>query len=157
METMEITRTLTRDAIMLNMKPVTKLEWIEQLVGVLCDAWRLPRRDEILRAVLDRESAHSTAIGQGVAVPHGKTSAAPRLMMACGIAPDGVPDYDAPDDEPVRLGFLLVSPKTEAGPHVRALASISRVAISDGALEQLLRTKSPRDLLRTLKRVQQDA
>ena len=141
---MEISRTLTREAVRLDMKPATKYEWIEQLVDLLCDAWRLPRRDEILRAVLDRESAHSTAIGQGVAVPHAKTGAVPRLMMACGIATDGVPGYDAPDDAPVKIGFLLVSPQTEAGPHVRALASISRVAISEGALAQLLGTTSPR-------------
>ena len=154
---MEIVRTLTRDAGMLNMKPATKLEWLGQLVEGLCDAWRLPRRDDILRAVLERESAQSTAIGQGVAVPHGKTSAVPRLMMACGIAPDGVPDYDAPDDPPARVGFLLVSPKSEAGPPVRALRAITRLAIPAGAPDPPLQTTPPWELPKTPRRADQDA
>jgi mannitol/fructose-specific phosphotransferase system IIA component (Ntr-type) len=148
---MNLSQMLIRDAIDLNMTPGTKHEWLEQLVELLCTAWRLPDRDDILQAVLEREQTHSTAIGHGVAIPHAKTAAVPRLLGVCGIAKQGI-DFDSPDGDPVRIAFLLVSPISVAGPHIRALAGISRIVIRDSVREELLTSKTSRDVIRLIKR-----
>lgn len=148
---MEISRTLAREAIGLSMYPASKNEWLEQLVDMLCPAWGIRNRDAILEAVIKREDAQSTAIGHGVAIPHAKSSAVPRLLTAIGIAPTGV-EFGALDSEPVRIAFLVLSPDSITVPHVRALASISRIAIRSGVPEQLIAAKSPREVLRIIKR-----
>ena len=81
---------------------------------------------EILAAVHDRERELSTGVGDGVAIPHARTSRVEQLVMAAGIAPSPV-DFDALDGQPVELFFLLVGPESAAGAHIRALARISRL------------------------------
>ncbi len=148
---MEVSQALMKEAIALRMNPATRDEWLHQLVDLLCNAWGLRRRDDILRAVMEREIMHSTAIGRGVAIPHGKTDAVPRLLIACGIAPKGVDGYETPDGEPVRVGFLLVSPHHITRPHVRALAAVSRIVIKDGVSDRMVACSTPRDLIRLLR------
>ena len=87
---MELSDLLIRNAVAVDMRPASKDEWIEQLVELLVRAWRLRRPEEILHAVLDREATLSTAVGDGVAIPHAKSDAVPRLVLACGVAPGGV-------------------------------------------------------------------
>jgi len=147
---MEVSSLLVRGAIDLNMSPASKTEWIEQLVDLLVRAYRVQGRDEILRAVLEREATLSTAIGNGVAVPHAKVDGVPRLLLAFGRAPQGV-DFDSPDGKPVYAAFLLVSPKAVASPHVQALAAISRIMIRDGVTDRVLEVGSPRAFIRLLK------
>jgi mannitol/fructose-specific phosphotransferase system IIA component (Ntr-type) len=137
-------------AVDLNMAPATKAEWIEQLVSLLTRAWLLRDEAAILTAVLERESTRSTAIGDGVAIPHAKVPEAPRVMMACGVAPDGV-DFDAPDDQLAQVAFLVVSPDTGPSEHLQALAWVGRAMSGDGALDRVLKAASPRALVRVLK------
>ena len=83
------------------------------------------QHDELLRAVREREAVLSTGIGNGVAIPHGKSSVIPELRMAAGTAEPPV-DFDALDGQPVQLLFLLVGPESAAGPHIKALSRIAR-------------------------------
>ena len=146
---------MTPSAVNLDMRPASKDEWIVQLVDLLCRGFALQGRQEILDAVLEREQTHSTAIGHGVAVPHAKTPAVPSLVVACGVAREGV-EFDAPDGNPVKIAFLMVSPSAETGPHVRALAGVSRAMLKPGALERILQMDSPRDLIRLIKHAEND-
>ncbi len=148
---MEISRVIAREAIGLSMHPTSKNEWLEQLVDMLCKTWGIRNRAAILEAVTKREDAQSTAIGHGVAIPHAKCSVVPRLLTAIGIAPTGV-EFGAIDGEPVRIAFLVLSPDSVTAQHVRALASISRIAIRAGVPEQLIAAKTAREVLRIIKR-----
>ena len=85
-----------------------------------------------------RESLGSTAIGQGIAIPHAKSDCVERLVSAFGLSAKGV-DFDSLDGEPAHIFFLLVAPQDSAGPHLKALARISR----------LLKDKYFRDSLRS--------
>jgi mannitol/fructose-specific phosphotransferase system IIA component (Ntr-type) len=130
--------------VRIGLKARTKNEAIEELVALL----PLPDPDrcaEVVRAVLERESVLSTGIGRGVAVPHGKTAAAPRLMGALGTVPDGLP-FDAVDGEPCRILILLVSDPDSAGPHVRALAQVARVLNQEKSKRALAEAKTPEDV-----------
>ena len=120
----------------------SKEEVIRELVELLVRAGAIKERDvaKLVQTLLKRESLGSTGIGQGVAIPHGKSDCVSKLVAAFGISRSGV-DFDALDGEPVHLFFLLVAPEDSAGPHLKALARISR----------LLKDKHFRDSLRIAK------
>jgi mannitol/fructose-specific phosphotransferase system IIA component (Ntr-type) len=111
--------------------------------AVLCSlAERLERRGSIPSAadlhakLLERERLGSTAIGKGIAIPHCKLSRLERSVVAVGIAPQGVA-AEAPDHDPVRLFFLVVSPEGSPAEHLQCLAAISRWIKEDGNLDRL--------------------
>ena len=123
----KISELLAHGAVQMNMHPESKKQWIEQLVDLLVRTYSLEsQKDDICDAVLAREDTLSTAIGNGLAIPHAKTDVVPKLLLACGIAPDGV-EFGAPDGRDVQVAFILASPASEVSTHVRALASISRI------------------------------
>jgi len=122
----------------------TKREAIEELVALL--PVPAERRAEILNAVLERESVLSTGIGRGVAVPHGKSPAVPRLMASMAVSREGLA-FDAVDGEPCRIFFLLVSDPDNAGPHVRMLARVARVLNQEKAKRALTEARTPDDVV----------
>ena len=93
--------------------------------------------DEVLGAVLERESVLSTGIGFGVAIPHARSAAVRELVMVAGVTPWAVP-FDAIDGEPVRLFFLIVGPESSAGQHVKILSRIARLVRRESVRRQLL-------------------
>ena len=104
----------------------TKDDVIEELAEVVSkhhpeiDHWRL------VGALQDRERLNSTALGEGVAIPHGKLPGVKRVVGAFGRSPQGV-DFNSLDGKPTHLFFLLVAPEDSAGAHLKALARISRL------------------------------
>ena len=118
----------------------SKEEVIRELVELLVRAGSIKDKEahRLVQILLKRESLGSTGIGQGVAIPHGKSDAVGKLVAAFGVSHTGV-NFDSLDGEPVTLFFLLVAPEDSAGPHLKALARISR----------LLKDKHFRDGLRT--------
>ena len=103
---------------------------ITELVDLLAEAGKLLDRDAVLESVLLREQTRSTGIGSGVAIPHGKCNQVNELVMAIGIVPDGI-DFESVDSEPVKIIILLVSPQDRTGPHIQALARISRLMLDE--------------------------
>jgi PTS system nitrogen regulatory IIA component len=84
--------------------------------------------------LLEREKLGSTGIGDGIAIPHGKSKALDGLIMACGRSPEGV-DFESMDGKPTHLFFVLLAPESSAGIHLKALAKISRM-LKDTAFRQ---------------------
>lgn len=105
-----------------------KEDILKELVQLLVQAEAIKDRDvsKLLQTLLKRESLGSTGIGQGVAIPHGKSDCVAKLVAAFGVSRAGV-NFDSLDGEPVHLFFLLVAPEDSAGPHLKALARISRL------------------------------
>jgi mannitol/fructose-specific phosphotransferase system IIA component (Ntr-type) len=111
----------------------SKQEVLAELVGVLVDSLGVAaERDEILQAVLERETVLSTGIGGGVALPHAKYNGLNGLVMAAGTSREPI-EFEALDGQPVRLFFLLLGPDSAAGAHVRALSRVSRI-VQDASL-----------------------
>lgn len=103
---------------------------ITELVDLLDKDGLIQDRQAVLDAVFTRERTRSTGIGSGIAIPHGKCSAVRELVMALGIARDPI-DFDSVDKKPVTLVILLVSPLDQTGPHIQALARISRLMLDE--------------------------
>jgi mannitol/fructose-specific phosphotransferase system IIA component (Ntr-type) len=127
-----------------------KTRVLEELVSLLPSARDDATRRALLEAVVERENRMSTGIGQGIAIPHGKSDLIPTMEISFGLAPAGVA-YEALDGEPVRILFLLVSSPGQTGPHIQALAQISRLLSSDVLRERLASATEPADVLDILR------
>lgn len=83
-------------------------------------------KGDVSRVLIEREEIASTAIGDGIAIPHGKLPALDRIVACLGRAESGV-DFGAGDGQPTYLFFVMVAPKNSSGAHLKALARISRI------------------------------
>jgi fructose PTS system EIIBC or EIIC component len=144
-----LTELLSVERIRIPLVSESKDELLQELVSISADVDDVEDREDVLRAVREREAVLSTGIGHGVAIPHGKTGAVSELRMAAGrsVAPI---DFDALDGEPVSLFFLLVGPESAAGPHIKALSRISRLVRRDDVRERLIAAESAEEFLHTL-------
>ncbi len=118
---MKISEILDKRAIKIGMTSNTKEDTLKELVDVLAKVEDIGDPKGIVKALIDRENLGSTGIGQGIAIPHGKTDKVKRLIAVLGISKTGV-NFDALDGEAVYIFVLLVAPKATAGPHLKALA-----------------------------------
>ena len=123
---MKIVEFLNEKAITVDIKSTTKEGVIRELVDVLAKAEGFRNKEDLVKALINRENLGSTGIGQGVGIPHAKTNVVKKLVAAFGLCPKGV-NFEALDGEPVYIFFLLVAPEDSAGPHLKGLARISRL------------------------------
>lgn len=137
---MQVMDFLSKKAIITDLKSTKKEDVIKELVDVLINSGEIEKRcrNKLIDALINRESLGSTAIGQGIAIPHAKSDCVTNLLAAFGLSKKGV-DFDSLDGELAHIFFLLVAPQDSAGPHLKALARISR----------LLKDKYFRDTLRS--------
>ncbi|HSV99680.1 MAG TPA: PTS sugar transporter subunit IIA [Sedimentisphaerales bacterium] len=103
---------------------------ITELVTLLDENKLIQNRQMVLDTVFTREQTRSTGIGSGIAIPHGKCGAVKELVMALGVADSSI-DFDSVDGKPVSIVILLVSPQDQTGPHIQALARISRLMLDE--------------------------
>ena len=120
---------ISKNVVRTPLESKAKYEIVRELVELLRDAEGILDFEEVLRAVVSREEKGSTGLENGVAVPHAKTEAVDRLILAVGVSPDGV-DFGALDGEPSHLFFLLLAPSDQSAPHIEALAEIARITRS---------------------------
>ena len=142
---MKITEFLSKKGIKLDLQSIEKEGILKELVDVLAGVKEIGDKKSIVRALMERESLGSTGIGQGIAIPHGKTDKVHELVAVLGISQKGV-NFEALDGEPVHIFFLLVAPKESAGPHLKALAQISRLLRDSYFCQLLRRCKTPDEI-----------
>jgi mannitol/fructose-specific phosphotransferase system IIA component (Ntr-type) len=105
---------------------------------------------ELTRRLVVREQLGCTGLGGGVAIPHCKSGDVSDIILAVGLAPQGV-DFHAPDGQPVRLIFLILSPAAQPAAHLQTLARISRLLRTPGTSEQLRRATTREEILDALR------
>lgn len=150
---MRLSKTIKKSAIRLDLRSTTKREALEELVDLLCAAYKLKDRDVILEAILKREEKQSTGVGMGLAVPHAKTPAVTKLYVAFATHAAGI-DFDSSDGEKARLFFILVSPRDVSGPHIRALAGISRLVKHEEFRNTLLSCRDEKSCIEVIKKAE---
>ena len=127
---MTLTQVLQANCVKVPVEGRDKEAVITELVDLLEASGALMDRDVALDAVLTRERIQSTGTGAGIAIPHGKCNAVKEVVMAIGIAYEPI-EFESVDGQPVKILFLLVSPADQTGPHIQALAAISRLMINE--------------------------
>jgi fructose-specific phosphotransferase system IIA component len=142
---MILTQILQPTCVKAPLESKNKEDAIEELINTLADNGCISDRGDALEAVLAREQTRSTGIGSGIAIPHGKCSAAKELVMAIGITQEPI-EFDSIDNKPVGIIILLVSPPDQTGPHIQALARISRLMLDEQFKSQLEKAMSPEEV-----------
>jgi fructose-specific phosphotransferase system IIA component len=122
---------------------------INDLIDILDSNKLLLNKDVALQAVLTREQTRSTGIGSGIAIPHGKCAAVNELVMAVGIAAQPI-DFGSVDGKPVSIIILLISPSDQTGPHIQALAKISRLMLDEAFRDKLRKAGSAEEVCELL-------
>ena len=127
---MILTQILRPACVKVPLESKDKESAISELVDLLDTEGLLGNKNDTLEAVMTREKTRSTGIGSGIAIPHGKCKAVKELVMAIGITSEPI-DFASVDGKPVAIIILLVSPLDQTGPHIQALARISRLMINE--------------------------
>ncbi len=146
---MKIMEFLSKKAITADLKATDKEGVIREMVDLLAKADDIKNKEDLVKALLTRESLGSTGIGQGIGIPHAKSANAKNLVAAFGLSHEGV-NFDSLDGEPVYIFFLLIAPEESAGPHLKALARISRMLKDKYFREMLKKAKDDKEILRII-------
>ena len=134
---MRIMDYLCKNAIAVDLKARNKKEVINEMTAVLAKTNKISDKEKVVKILLEREELGSTGIGQGIAIPHGKTNQVDDVIITFGSSKQGI-DFESLDGEPVYLLFLLLAPLESSGVHLKALAKISRL-LKDKYFRQALR------------------
>ncbi len=143
---MNIIDLLGKKSVSVDLVSETKDDVLAELVDLLVSSGSIKQADKtgILKKLKEREILGSTGIGKGVAIPHAKCPKIKKMTATFGVAKSGV-DFSSLDGETTNILFLLIAPGETPGPHLKALAKISR----------MLDDKFVRDRLRSAKNVQE--
>ena len=141
---MRLTEILKPANIKIPLESKTKAEAIGELVNVLAGTGDVKDPKKVLDSVLEREATRTTGIGNGLAIPHGKCDGTDHLVMAIGRASTPI-DFQAIDGRPVNIIWMLASPPDKTGPHIHALARISRLMTLDKFRAALLAAKTEKE------------
>ncbi|WP_027184966.1 PTS sugar transporter subunit IIA [Desulfovibrio inopinatus] len=137
---MQLVDFLDKDLLLQDIKAQTKSEVLAELVGPLKTRWPDLDLERARRVLLERESLGTTGIGDGVAIPHGKLDSIDQVVIVVGRSLAGL-DFDALDQKPCFIFFLVLAPEPVAGLHLRILAHISRLLSSESFRSSFVNAK----------------
>ncbi len=143
---MKVSELLNPGVIISDLKGNKKEEVINELIDLFKNDSRVQDIEKVRSAVLDREKIMSTGVGKGFAIPHGKTNSISDIIAAFGKTKNPV-DYDALDNQPVHLVFLLVGKDNLVSKHIKLLSRISRMMNKDDFRNRLLEAGSVEEIL----------
>ena len=149
---MKILDFLNQKAVSADLKSQDKKEVIRELTDLLIKAGELKPKmgEDVVKVLLNREALGSTGIGQGVAIPHGKCEYVKELIGAFGVSKKGIA-FDSLDGEPAYIFFLLLAPIESSGPHLKALARISKLLKDKYFRDSLKSAENEKAVLRIIK------
>ena len=127
---MKITDLLKKQSICLDGKADSKEQVIREMVDLMAEGGNINDIDTYRETVFKREEEGTTGIGEGIAIPHGKTEAVSAPGLAAMVLPEGV-DYDSLDGEPAYLIFLIAAPNTEDNVHLEVLSRLSMLLMDE--------------------------
>ncbi len=140
---------LQDDLVLEDIRATDKLGVIREFAAHLKRAGKVSDTEDVVRALVERESLGSTGIGDGVAIPHGKLGKIRDIIVAFGRSREGV-DFQSRDSKPAHLFFLLVTPADMPGEHLKTLARISRILKNPVLRDNLRHAARRQDLQRLI-------
>jgi len=152
---MKLSDLLHKDFIIADLKSSAKEDVINELIDLFENDKRVIDLKRIRDAVLDREKIMSTGVGKGFAIPHGKTNAVNEILAAFGKTNNPI-DYQALDNQPVQLVFLLVGKDNMVSTHIKLLSRISRMMNKDEFREKLINANSNDEIVELFKTEEQN-
>ena len=150
---MKITDLLSKKAIQLNGTASSKEEAISKMIDLMANNGNIVNKEEYKRVVMAREQEGTTGIGEGIAIPHGKTDAVSKPGLAAMVIPNGV-NFDSMDGQPARLIFLIAAPNTKDNIHLDVLSRLSTLLMDTRFREELLNADTPEEFLLCIDRAE---
>ena len=146
---MRIVDLLQKQGMNLDIKPADKKECIDILVDLMDETGNLNDKKEYKKAILEREELSTTGIGDGIAIPHGKTSAVKRASLSAGVCKEGV-NYDALDGMPAHLFFMIAVPDNSDNLHLEVLARLSTILMDESFRKTLIECTDKDEFLKLI-------
>ena len=145
---MRIVDLLSKESIMLNGTPKTKSEAIDMLVDLQVKSGKIADKAEYKKGILAREQMSSTAVGEGIAIPHAKSTAVKAPSLAAMTVPSGV-DYEALDEEPSNLLFMIAAPN-DGDIHLEVLSRLMTILMDEDFRAKLIAAKNKDEFLKII-------
>ena len=146
---MKIIALLAPEGILPDLQATNKRGGLEELAAILVKGHTEVNLQSVVEVLLERERLGSTGIGDNIAIPHGKLPQLSQMLLAFGRSIKGV-DFDSMDGKASHLFFLLLAPTNASGLHLKALAKISRMLMSQVFRESLMGSNGAEDILRLI-------
>ncbi len=142
---MKFAKYLNNHNVVLHLKGRTRDEVINELVDHIC---RGPDdgKEDILNSIYTVEDIKNTAVGHGIAIPHGRTDVVPQIKMALGISEGGV-NWGSPDGQPVKIVWLIVNPRRLANEYLSVLSEVTKVSHRRNSREAILKAKDAAEII----------
>ena len=152
---MKISDLLKVEGIKLGGSATDKMDAIDQLVALQKASGNIYDAARYKTAILAREEESTTAMGEGIPIPHAKTDAVKHPGLAAMTIPGGV-DYDAPDGEPSDLFFMIAAPNTKDNVHLEVLSRLATLLMDEDFTENLRKAKTPEEFIGVIDRAEAD-
>lgn len=146
---MRISELLQKESIAIGKQPKDKAAAIQQLVGLVAKSGSLEDAEAFKQAILEREAISTTGIGEGIAIPHGKSAAVKKAALAAMVVPEGV-DFESADGQDAHLLFMIAVPEGGANLHLEVLERLAAMLMDTALREKLTAAKTPADFLQIL-------
>ena len=146
---MKITDFLSVQTVIPTLASREKNAVLQEIAGWLASTHPSLDKKRILEVLLERERISTTAIGEGVTIPHGKLPDVERVLGVFARSPEGV-DFASLDGGPTHLFFVLIAPENAAADHLKALARISRLLKDETFRRRLMEGKTSQEIFQTI-------
>jgi fructose-specific phosphotransferase system IIA component len=143
---MKISDILTENMVITELQGESKEQIIGAMIDLISGSQKVIDKQKVREAIFEREKIMSTGVGNGFAIPHGKTDAVSDIVAAFAVTAQPI-DYQALDEKPVRLVFLLVGKDNMVGPHIKLLSRISRLMNKEEFRKRLLNLKTSKEII----------
>ena len=152
---MRIVDLIDKNSIKLNLVSTNKLDVVDELVDLVYKSGNLNNKDEYKKAILAREELSTTAIGEGVAIPHAKNKSVNKASLALGISKEGI-DYEAFDDSLSHLFFMIAAPDGANNTHLEVLSRLSTILMDEDFRNELINASSVDELLNLINKKEKE-
>lgn len=147
---MKISDLLEEKLVVTQLQGDSKDDIINSMVNLVGQSSKVLDKEKVRAAIFEREKIMSTGVGNGFAIPHGKTDAVTDIVAAFGITAEPI-NYQSLDEKPVRLVFLLVGKDNLVGPHIKLLSRISRLMNKEEFRTKLIGLQTPKEVIESFK------
>ncbi|MBQ9090760.1 MAG: PTS sugar transporter subunit IIA [Anaerotignum sp.] len=146
---MRISELLKKESIAIGKQPRDKASAIDQLVELLAKSGNLKDKGKFKQAILEREKLSTTGIGEGIAIPHGKSSAVKKAALAAMVVPKGV-DFESADGQDTHLLFMIAVPENGTNLHLEVLERLAAMLMHEDFRKKLMEVKNPGEFLKII-------
>ncbi len=143
---MKISDILDESVVRVKLKGKSKDEVINEMIAIVNHSVKITDIEKVRDAIFEREKIMSTGVGNGFAIPHGKSDAVLDIVAAFAITEEPI-DYESLDEQPVSLIFLLIGKDSMVGPHIKLLSRISRLMNKEDFRTKLLSAETPKQVI----------